>query len=211
MYFINSTPTLFKRVQMLRKLSRKIQIKPSQLLTSRLQVQTAPFTNCTCTMLSTDFLSLLYSGQKFEIQDNILKYEVRYSVNSKTIDISKKHMLYNEEFPLFIIEDSLSTFQVPKHAAQKICIIKNDVINAKIDDKSLCVEADDDVHLRMVITGIEHVSGNKYAEFRVRSTDMAFLSFFSDENMVLSIFETYLIFCFLDQESTTVARVPLLH
>lgn len=210
MYFINCTSTLLKRAQMLRKFSKKVQIKPSQLLTSRIQIQTRPFTNCSCTISTADFLSLLNSNQKFEIDDNSVIYDFSYSVSNTKLEINRRHALYSDDFPVFLVEDSEASFQIPKYVIPKIRQITCDVLSIHIQGKTLRIEANSDVLLTITSTGVEHLSGRTETEFKIRNADIGFLQFCEDENVVISTFDTCVIFCMLDAESTTIVRAPLL-
>lgn len=195
---------------MLRKLSKKVQVKPTQLLTSRIQIQTSPFTNGTFTIATQDFASLLACTQKFEIQNDALKYEFSYSVNNTRLSISRRHAIYNDEFSTFLVEDAESSFQVPRCAANKVCMIPGDVLHIALSERTMKVEADSDVHVSVTIKDVEHVSGSREASFRVRSADVDFLSFLCDEDIIVSTFDTCAMFCVFDSGSTTVARVPML-
>lgn len=195
---------------MLRKFSKKVQVKPTQLLTSQIQIQTSPFTNSTFTITTQDFASLLACTQKFEIQKDALKYEFSYSVNNTRLSISRRHTIYNDEFQTFLAEDAESSFQVPRCVASKVCMIAGDTLRITLRERTMKVEADSDVHVSVTIKDVEHVSGNHEASFRMRSADAGFLSFLGDEDIIISTFNTCVMFCVFDSESTTVARVPVL-
>ena len=210
MYFINCTSTLLKKAQMLKKLTKRVQIKPSQMLTNRVQVQTSPFTNCTCTISTADLLSLLTSGQKFEIENDFLTYKMKYAVSDTNLNVTKKHAMYNEDYQVFLVEDSEASFQMPKCFAHKMRQVSHEILYFKIEKGSLRVEASGEVQLLLCFSGIEHISGKPEVEFRIRNSDITFLHFFDNEDVVLSVVNSYLIFCFLEADATTVARAPTL-
>lgn len=207
--FFTTSALLVKRLKFLKKYTKNLSVKPTQIYNNKFFLEMPVFTNKTFSINSRVLYQLSKKDFEFKLLNNCLERKVRsnsYSILEKiqtdeienhTLNVDEPLMSFDCPYDLvkFILKlESKSVVELKIHGSGRVECNINDLAQYKFVMKKCKIQ----------ISNVDSI------EVRIKASEVSFLESLLDNTIVFCIFEDFLLIYCYDQESTIAVQIDIL-